>query len=301
MSGFGTTTTLVMPVLVMGVHPAVLEIWSPKFWSAGQPSLLYSRKEIAVSLAEGNSLILTSLICPTLGFSGIGLQTIGVTPQVANSCCLAVLSPSVAVICITMSWYAQGPKTAPGWITVYGPTVILLEPSILQGFEIREQLSISISSGLPSASWSSIWLVRLPIILGQTIWMKWALFGIGGNSAWTAMLWSRSSVDRRIAHIVNGSVKGQLISIRVGEVREKSSWKERICQVYLTRVIRVKTKGREYWLDIAVPWRLVSVERDEHLHRENYDASYNGVSGCELPQAAQSMPTVSYYQSNNDS
>jgi len=55
----------------------------------------------------------------------------------------------------------------------------------------------------------------------------------------------------------------------MGEVKERSSWKERMCQVYLIRVTREKTKCREYWLDIAFSWRLVSVECDEHLHPEN--------------------------------
>jgi len=91
------------------------------------------------------------------------------------------------------------------------------------------------------------------------------------NWAWTAMLWSRSSVGRRHVHIVSGSVEGQLISLRtvMGEVKERSSWKERMYQVYLIRVTRVKTKCPEYYLGIAVPWRLVSVECDEHLHWEN--------------------------------
>ena len=40
-------------------------------------------------------------------------------------------------------------------------------------------------------------------------------------------------------------------------------------KVYLIRMTRVKTKCQKYWLDIAVPSRLVSAECDEHLHREN--------------------------------
>ena len=55
----------------------------------------------------------------------------------------------------------------------------------------------------------------------------------------------------------------------IGKVKEGGSRKERMCQVYLIRVTQVKTKCREYWLDIAVAWRLVSVECDKHLHREN--------------------------------
>jgi len=42
-----------------------------------------------------------------------------------------------------------------------------------------------------------------------------------------------------------------------------------MCQVYLIQVTRVKAKCREYWLDIAVPWGLVSVVWNEHLHRGN--------------------------------
>ena len=84
------------------------------------------------------------------------------------------------------------------------------------------------------------------------------------------MLRRRSSIGRRSVHIVSGSVEGRLVRIMTGEVKERSSWKEGMCQVYLIRVTRVKTKCREYWLDIAVPWRLVSVECDEHLHRANW-------------------------------
>ena len=90
---------------------------------------------------------------------------------------------------------------------------------------------------------------------------------VGDNCAWTAMLRSRSSVGRRSVHIVSGSAEGRLVGIMMGEVKERSSWKERMCQVYLIQVTRAKTKCREYWSDIAVPWRLVSVECDEHLHR----------------------------------
>ena len=53
----------------------------------------------------------------------------------------------------------------------------------------------------------------------------------------------------------------------MGEVKERSSWWGRMYQVYLIRVAQVKAQSGEYWLDIAVPWRLVSVECEEHLHR----------------------------------
>ena len=191
------------------------------------------------------------------------------TLQVANSCCCALLDPSIAVISIFEFWYLQLPKNAPGWFTVYGPTVISLRPSMLQASELREQFSPTDPSGLPPPSRSAIWLNRLPVVPLQTNWVKWALFGIGGNWAWTAMLWSRSSAGRGPVHIVWGRVEGRLIRTMMEEVKERSSWRERMCQIYLIRVTREKTKCWEYWLNIAVPWRLVSVECDEHLHREN--------------------------------
>ena len=40
------------------------------------------------------------------------------------------------------------------------------------------------------------------------------------------MLRSRSSVGRRSVHIVSGSVEGRLVRTMIGEVKERSSWKE---------------------------------------------------------------------------
>ena len=303
MSSFGTTTTLVMAALVMRLHPAVLEIVSLKFWSAGQPSLLYSRKTIDVTLkSEGNSLIITSLSVPMVGFSGSLAHKNELTLQVANSFCFAVMGPSVAAISTSKSLYAQGPKIALGCWTVYGPTVISLKPSTLQGPEIREQFSLTAPSDLPSLSKSAIWSFRLPVRLGQTIWVKWALFGIGGSAAWTAMLWSRSSVGRMFVHIVWGSVEGWLMRTMMGEVKEGSLWKEGMCRIYLIRVIREKMKCREYWLDIAVPWRLVSVECDEHLHRENSTVLImrSVDANCLKPHKACQKYHI-HYQFNDDS
>jgi len=36
-------------------------------------------------------------------------------------------------------------------------------------------------------------------------------------------------------------------------------------------------------------------------HDRGITTSYNATSRCELPQAAQSIPTVPFYQSNDDS
>jgi len=84
------------------------------------------------------------------------------------------------------------------------------------------------------------------------------------------MLRSRSSVGGRSLHCVSRSVEGQLIRAIMGEVKEWSSWGGTnvsiLLESNLIRVTRVKTQCRESWFDIAIPWRLVSVECDEHLH-----------------------------------
>ena len=90
----------------------------------------------------------------------------------------------------------------------------------------------------------SIVLFRLPALLFQMIWVRWPLFGIHGNWAWIAMLWSRSSIGRRPVHIVSRGVEERLIMGMVGEVKKMSSWRDPMCQVYLIQVARV---GMKYW------------------------------------------------------
>ena len=52
---------------------------------------------------------------------------------------------------------------------------------------------------------------------------------------------------------MSGSLEGRIVRTMIGKVKERSSRKEVMCQVYLIRVTRVETKCGEYWLDIVVP------------------------------------------------